>query len=96
MNGGVVASAAGLGNVPAAWSVAGLGDFNGDRMSDILWRDTSGDIAIWFMNGAQVASSAGLGNVPSTWAIVGTGDFNGDGNSDIAVAGQLRRHCCGS
>jgi hypothetical protein len=31
------------------------GDFNGDGMSDILWRDTSGNTAIWFMNGATAS-----------------------------------------
>jgi subtilase family serine protease len=58
-------------------------DFNGDGKSDILWRDTSGDVAIWFMNGAQM-QYAGVGNVPpNVWSIVGTGDFIGDGKSDI-------------
>ena len=38
-------------------------DFNGDMISDIAWRDTSGDIAIWLMNGATVASAGGLGNL---------------------------------
>jgi hypothetical protein len=59
-------------------------DFNGTGMSDILWRDTSGNNAIWLMNGASVASSLPLGNVPAaTWAIVGQRDFNNDGRADI-------------
>jgi FG-GAP-like repeat/FG-GAP repeat len=58
-------------------------DFNGDTVSDIVWRDTSGDIAAWLMSGAAVTSSAGLGNVPTTWSIVGQRDFNGDGNADL-------------
>jgi hypothetical protein len=33
-------------------SVVGTGDFNGDGMSDIVWRDTAGDISIWLINGA--------------------------------------------
>jgi glucose/arabinose dehydrogenase len=58
-------------------------DFNGDTKSDIAWRDTSGDVAIWLMNGAQVATSAGLGTVAASWSIVGQHDFNGDGKRDL-------------
>jgi hypothetical protein len=78
-----VLSTATVGNVPTTWSVVGTGDFNGDGKSDIVWRDTAGDVAIWLMNGAAVSSAAELGNVPTTWSIVQTGDYNGDGMSDL-------------
>ncbi|HUD85110.1 MAG TPA: VCBS repeat-containing protein, partial [Xanthobacteraceae bacterium] len=60
-------------------------DFNGDGYADILWRDTSGNMALWEMNGGTVinANSAGLGGVATTWSIVGQRDFNGDGNADM-------------
>jgi hypothetical protein len=60
-------------------------DFNGDGYSDILWSDTSGDLAIWEMNGGTVLnpSTSGLGTVPAPWAVVGQRDFNGDGYADI-------------
>ena len=59
-------------------------DFDADSgaTSDILWRDTSGNVAIWFMNGAQV-QYAGVGNLPTAWTIVGQRDFNSDGKADI-------------
>ena len=33
--------------------LAGTHDFNGDGNSDIVWRDSSGNVAIWLMNGAD-------------------------------------------
>jgi hypothetical protein len=59
------------------------GDFDGDGKFDLLWRDTSGNLAIWFMNGAQVTSTAGLGVVPLVWSVAQTGDYDRDGKSDI-------------
>jgi hypothetical protein len=46
-------------------------DFNRDCLSDILWRDTGGNTAIWFMNGLQIGSTAGLGNIPTIWTVRG-------------------------
>jgi FG-GAP-like repeat len=58
-------------------------DFNGDGKSDIAWRDSSGDLAVWLMNGAAVSSSPGVGSVPTVWSIVGQRDFDGDGKADL-------------
>jgi len=41
-------------------------------MSDILWIDSSGNIAIWFMNGATISSTAGYGNVGTVWSVRST------------------------
>ena len=73
----------------SSWSVAGIGDFNGDGKSDILWRNTNGSLIEWTMNGSQIASSqavtfGGSAAMPDTsWSIAAIGDFNGDGKSDI-------------
>jgi hypothetical protein len=75
MNGAQVSGAAGLGVVPTTWAIAETGDFNGDANSDLLWRDSSGNTAIWFLapsgSSVQVSSTAGLGNIPITWTIQG-------------------------
>jgi hypothetical protein len=67
---------------PTRWATDAH-DFNDDGKSDILWRDTSGNVTMWLMNGAQIMQSGGVANVPSAWSIVGQHDFNNDGKSDI-------------
>jgi len=68
-----------------AWIVAGIGDFDGDGHSDILWRNTlTGENSIWLMNGSSVSSSSFIQSVPDrNWAVVKIGDFDGDGKADI-------------
>ncbi len=58
-------------------------DYNGDGKSDIAWRNTIGNTALWLMNGATTVSARGFGNTPAHWAVVGQRDFNGDGNYDL-------------
>jgi hypothetical protein len=66
-------------------------DFNGDGKADILWRHTSGSIALWFIDGVSIAGSGVVGAVGTDWTIVGAGDFNADGKADI-----LWRHTSGT
>jgi len=54
-----------------------------DGNSDILWRDTSGNVGLWLMNGTTIQQTAVVANVPTSWSIVGQRDFNADGNTDI-------------
>jgi hypothetical protein len=78
-------SATFVGNVAyPKWTIIGLGDFNGDGYSDILWRDNSGDFAIWEINGTQIinSSAAFVANITG-WSVFGIGDFNGDGKADL-------------
>ena len=68
------------------WKAVATGDFNGDGRSDILWQNTSGQVAIWEMNGlSPIAGGSQLAgpNPGPNWKAVATGDFNGDGHSDI-------------
>jgi hypothetical protein len=58
-------------------------DFNTDGLSDIVWRDGSGNTATWLMDSAQVLQSSAIGAIPMAWSLVGQRDFNGDGNADF-------------
>jgi hypothetical protein len=48
------------------------GDYNGDGMSDLLWRDNLGNTVIWFINGVTVATTGSLGNIPTVWTVQAT------------------------
>ena len=59
MNGSHIAQSVDFGSVPLNWTVAGIGDFDGNGSIDLLWRDTAGDAAIWLMNGTSIAVDHG-------------------------------------
>jgi hypothetical protein len=78
------------------WMVVGIGDFNGDGKSDILWRHLlTGRIMVWFMDGMTATRVDWMdGESDLTWIIAGIGDFNGDGKPDIlwrnSISGRMR------
>jgi hypothetical protein len=67
----------------SGWSVAGIGDFDGDGKSDLLWRDAAGHVAVWEMDGATFLRGDTVSVISPDWRVAGTGDFDGDGRSDI-------------
>ena len=72
----VLAELLNLGVVPLNWTIAGVGDFDGNGSTDILWRDTStGTVAIWLMDGIAIKQAGSLGVVPGNWSNAMTGDF---------------------
>ncbi len=74
-----------IATVDPSWSIAGVGDFNGDGRTDILWRnDGAGLTSLWTMNGVTATSTTLLSiQVGEPWQVAGVGDFNGDGRADI-------------
>lgn len=78
------------------WEVVGLADFNGDGVSDLLWRNpTTGGVVAWNLDtsGALVSGQSIPFGVSSDWTVVGTGDFDSDQKTDIlwsnAFSGEL-------
>ncbi len=67
------------------WQEKGIGDFNGDGYSDILFQNiNTGDNYIWELRGTTIVGGGPVGpTVGAEWQAKGTGDFNGDGRSDI-------------
>ena len=60
-----------------------MGDFDGDGMSDILWRHTGGALYVWQLDGTATKKSSYLPPISLAWQIKQLGDFDGDGKTDI-------------
>ena len=70
------------------WSIASVGDFNGDGISDVLLRRSDGWVTNWL--GTSTGGFANNGANTSLffttdWKIIGTGDFNGDRKDDLLL-----------
>jgi hypothetical protein len=73
-----------LGSHGVGWQVGGVGDFNHDGTSDVLWRNTTtGQVDEWQLANGQWAHSVDLGTHDPAYQVAGIGDFDGDGTSDV-------------
>jgi hypothetical protein len=72
--------------VSTDWQVAGIGDFNGDGRSDILWRNPATGVisqSLGQADGGFAYNAIVNVAVGTDWQLEAIGDFNGDGRSDI-------------
>jgi len=67
------------------WDIVGVGDFDGDARSDILWRNfATGENYVYLMNGTTIVGEGFITTVADLdWRVAGVGDFDGNGRSDI-------------
>jgi hypothetical protein len=61
----------------------GIGDFNGDGTTDLIWQSAVGAIETWTVRDNQVISVQPIGSVGASQWIQALGDFNGDGYTDL-------------
>ena len=79
----------GLPPLPAQ-QIRGIGDFTGDGKSDLLWIDTSGQVAFWKLYGSFVAEELDVRTLPSGWFVRGARRFQW-GRQERHPAGECRQ-----
>jgi len=73
-----------LGGLGTDWRFIAVGDFNANRMSDLLWQhESDGMLLVHSIDSNQVVGASFLGAIGDDWKIRGTGDFNLDGTDDL-------------
>ena len=65
------------------WTPKFLGDFNGDKRKDILWRNADGSWGLWLMNGATPVNGVTLVGARSGYEVAFVRDLDGDGQADL-------------
>lgn len=71
-------------SVGPGWSLQETFDFNGDGISDLLWRHIeSGTWTVWQGKAGGFDQNVYVDQVSPDWKLATVGDFNGDGLDDI-------------
>jgi hypothetical protein len=72
---------------PTSWTIDALGDFDGDGITDVFWRqESSGATRFWLGTGAVDGPSIS----DPRWAVVAVGDFDGNGRDGLVWRNAAR------
>ncbi|MCH9688259.1 MAG: zinc-dependent metalloprotease [Deltaproteobacteria bacterium] len=85
MNAGLPLLGLGVGQpVLSQWTLADVGDLDGDGTDDIIWRHDDGRVHYWpIVDGTNLPGVDVSGPVAAFWTLAGVGDVDGDGTDDI-------------
>jgi len=85
------------------WKIAACADINGDGKNDLVFQNTAGLIAVWFLDGSgnAINFSTGAGLAPGArllypsslgdWRVVDCSDVNNDGKTDFVFQNTARQ-----
>jgi len=84
MNGATVTGTGSIGNPGPSWHLKGTGNFFGNGLSDLVWQNDDGSVAIWEMNGTNaIGGGVVAANPGPSWHVMGSGNYTGVGQNDI-------------
>jgi hypothetical protein len=71
---------------PRDWRPVGVGDFNGDGQTDLLFQNQrDGSLQYWALINGELQSVQSLGAVPPDWQVRATADLSGTGITDLIL-----------
>lgn len=85
-SGGPVQQWHAIGPSSTAYTAVGIGDFNGDGVADVAFRNNAtGDWGYMALNTSGAGQTwVAVGSSSTAYAAVGVGDYDGDGRADLA------------
>jgi hypothetical protein len=86
MDGTAEKSSGSPGSLGSEWSIAGVGDYDGNGTADILWRNTgTGAILVWLMAGTTRTASSSPGRLATAWQVAALSPYSCQNSNLCAI-----------